>query len=83
MSVLRNVSQISDVLYVLGNGKIRIKAEGLCQIADLRPHYPSFAVEDLHLPRRRLHHSAENLKGRRLARPIRTDQAENFTAFDF
>src|SRR5262249_32138296 len=74
--------QVARVAEVFGDGEVRVQAEGLRQIAGLRPSLPRRTAEDLGRATACLHDSGEDLEGGRLARAIGTDETEDLALAD-
>src|SRR5439155_22075774 len=70
-------SELADVAQVLGYAQVWVEAERLGEIAHAHPRGSRRLAEKLGDAGRRLHHAAEDLKGRGLAGPIRPDEPED------
>src|SRR5580693_7968358 len=78
-----HAAKIADVADVFGDREIRIKAEGLCQIAGMRSGFSRCDAEYFRRAGSSLHHSGQDLKRGRFSRAIGADQAEDLAVFDF
>ncbi len=77
--IRRNLAQVADVANVFHYTKIRVEAEGLCQITGLRPRLASRLPEYFRDSGCGFHYSSDDLKCRGLARAIGADQSEDFS----
>src|SRR5437667_10295055 len=73
----RHAPQLADVAEVLRHAQVRVEAEHLREVADVRPRPSRRLTEQLGGAGRRLHHAAEDLERRGLPRAVRPDEPED------
>ena len=69
--------QLADVAQVLGHAQVRVQAERLGEIAHVLARRARRSAEQLGLAGGGLHHAAQDLERRGLARPVRPDEPED------
>src|SRR5258708_35377513 len=78
----RHAAQIADVSNVFLDRQFRVEAEGLREVAGLRPHLSRGTTKDLCDTGGRLHDPGEDLERRRFSGTVRSDQAKDLTTPD-